>query len=687
MKTKRVAKSALFTSILALVLCVSMLVGTTFAWFTDSVTSGNNIIAAGNLDVELVHTNAKVKEAVTVADATDLFLDLNGNEILWEPGVVSYENLTVKNVGTLALKYQLGINFSDTNKLDGHGLSEALKVGVVEGGVKGTTREAVVGEVAQWQDLTSFNLTGELTAGQTAEEDFGLVIYWQPGENDNLYNANNGKETSDKQPLNINLGIILTATQLMHEEDSFGKDYDEDAVYADVTVDNAADLETAIADGNAIIAINGTFALTKPMGASDVTFVGNGADAGIDFGAYGISGQNIVYQNLTLDNDRDGWYKGMEYSDAANNTYINCTFVNGLTTYGASTFKGCTFNELPAGNYALFIYDGGVINVEDCVFHYGNRAIKIYNEGYCPDMAVNISGTSFEASETSVANKAMIEIDDSLMKSVNVTVDDISVDSAIAGQGVYRINDGELNTSTDKSKVTVDGVLVSAEADTQEEFAAALAKGNEVELELAAGNYQMPDGSDGSLQGKTVTISGTKDTVIDASNVDARDQFITGANVVFEGVTLNFGTANYMGFANTASLTYKDCAINGLQFLFGANVSFENCELNANGAEHCVWTYGVQNVTFTDCDFTYGDRGINCYSDNDVAGGQTVNFSGCSFTTDNTASEGAVEINSCFIKDGIEVNLTGCTAPAYGQMAYISRWDSTNGANTTINIQ
>ena len=170
---------------------------------------------------------------------------------------------------------------------------------------------------------------------------------------------------------------------------------------------------------------------------------------------------------------------------------------------------------------------------------------------------------------------------------------------------------------------------------------------SEMSVSLSAGNYTLPTPN---LQGKTLTIVGTKDTVIDVSNVDARNQFVTGATVVFDGVTLNFGKANYMGFANTDSLIYTNCKINGLQFLYGKNVSVENCEFDSNGAEHCVWTYGAQNVSFTNCKFTYGDRGINCYSDNDVAGGkQIVNFTGCTFATTNTASEGAVEINSCFI--------------------------------------
>ena len=50
---KKSTKRTLLSSVLSLVLCMAMLIGTTFAWFTDSVTSGNNIIKSGNLVIEL----------------------------------------------------------------------------------------------------------------------------------------------------------------------------------------------------------------------------------------------------------------------------------------------------------------------------------------------------------------------------------------------------------------------------------------------------------------------------------------------------------------------------------------------------------------------------------------------------------------------------------------------------------
>ena len=73
-------KRALLISILSVLVCCAMLIGITFAWFTDSVTSGNNTIVAGNLDVELYHTSASVTEEekvmfVAFLNGTHAFVD------------------------------------------------------------------------------------------------------------------------------------------------------------------------------------------------------------------------------------------------------------------------------------------------------------------------------------------------------------------------------------------------------------------------------------------------------------------------------------------------------------------------------------------------------------------------------------------------------------------------------------
>lgn len=222
MANKKVSRRALFTSVISLILCCAMLMGTTFAWFTDSVTSGLNTINSGNLDVELMAGDKKV-------DANTKLFD---NVVLWEPGMVVYENLQVVNAGTLALKYQLSLNFGNENDLNGHKLSEVLKVALIDKVDDGVTRETVLADAKAAAGkglgtLSNFVQEGSLEAGQQGTEQ-ALVIYWDPDTSavDNLYNANNGKITSDGQPLHIEFGINLQATQMMNESDSFGADYD-----------------------------------------------------------------------------------------------------------------------------------------------------------------------------------------------------------------------------------------------------------------------------------------------------------------------------------------------------------------------------------------------------------------------------------------------------------------------------
>ena len=243
-------KKALFNSVVALLLCFSMLLGTTWAWFTDSVVSTANVISTGTLKVGLYHTNAAVATQTKVTNETkDLF-----QVELWEPGVAAYENFTVKNEGSLWLKYQLGLNALDVNYVQNGGsqfrLSDALVAGVVSGGIldsntDGTiSREEAVGQVAEWKKLNEVLETGFLAPEGEADTvtgtpvtdttNYGIVIWWQPTGSDNNWNVNNGKSTSDGNPLTVDLGVTLSATQYSREEDSFGSEYDGAAEFPEL---------------------------------------------------------------------------------------------------------------------------------------------------------------------------------------------------------------------------------------------------------------------------------------------------------------------------------------------------------------------------------------------------------------------------------------------------------------------
>lgn len=143
---KRSTKQQLTLSAILLLLCVSMLVGSTFAWFTDSVTSTNNIIKSGTLNVELYYQVEGQTDWTKVTDQTNVFKENS----LWEPGHTEVVKLKVVNEGNLALKYKLGVNVANeiecTLDLEGtkkFKLSDFIKFGIVEGNQDYTRDEAI----------------------------------------------------------------------------------------------------------------------------------------------------------------------------------------------------------------------------------------------------------------------------------------------------------------------------------------------------------------------------------------------------------------------------------------------------------------------------------------------------------------------------------------------------------------
>lgn len=242
MTKAKTTKSALLMSVLSMLLCVSMLVGSTFAWFTDSVTSGGNKIVAGNLDVELYHGTGTTDDDKVDKD-TKLFTDKDGEPIVWEPGVVAYENFTVKNVGTLALKYELELIdlVKSTVIVDEEekSLLDVLQFAVMDTHFTGDRAAATAQTVAYGSYNEFAGKTGELFTKNSSDA-FAILIYWKSSEVDNDYNLNNGKTAIDENgvvtdKLYIEFGVHLSATQTPYEFDSFDEKYDENAG-ADVVV-------------------------------------------------------------------------------------------------------------------------------------------------------------------------------------------------------------------------------------------------------------------------------------------------------------------------------------------------------------------------------------------------------------------------------------------------------------------
>ncbi len=223
MTDKKKTKRALIASIISLMLCFTMLLGTTYAWFTDSVTSTNNIIKSGNLDVVLEYYDAERKTWVEVDGDTSVF-----TEQPWEPGHTEVVYLKVTNAGSLALKYSLGVNVaSETKGTNTAGetfkLSDFIEFGVIESNSqsffddRADARAAVTDAKVISTGYTKSNTL--LADGEKA--DFVTLVVYMPETVGNVANHKVGT----KAPV-INLGISLFATQVEAERDSFGDDYD-----------------------------------------------------------------------------------------------------------------------------------------------------------------------------------------------------------------------------------------------------------------------------------------------------------------------------------------------------------------------------------------------------------------------------------------------------------------------------
>ena len=231
MTNRKSTKRALLGSVMAMVLCLAMLVGATFAWFTDTASTGVNKIQAGNLDVVLEMQNAdgkwvsaegKTLDFVKAADAKD-------EAILWEPGC-TYElpALRIRNNGNLALKYQVIIT-----------------------GINGSAK---LNTVIDW------------TIGDVA---MGAEQHLAAGESSAFTIKGHMKESADNEYMNESIdGIAITvvATQDTVESDSFNNTYDANATYPVVAVgDVNTDGDTVLKDKEE----DHTIQVTVPAGALD----------------------------------------------------------------------------------------------------------------------------------------------------------------------------------------------------------------------------------------------------------------------------------------------------------------------------------------------------------------------------------------------------------------------------------
>ncbi len=230
---KSTLRKAIVTSVLALVLCFAMLLGTTFAWFTDKASTGTNVIQSGNLDLVL---NAKTTYNGNYAEVTDSVALLPA-DTLWEPGYAACIYAELINNGSLAFKYTLNIKevagatgAAETSTeasepaAPAADLAEVIDVYYANREVDVSGRDYTgLRKLGTLKDVLDGNastlLNDSLAAGAKAYATIVLVMQTTAG------NAYQGLSIGD------GFTIQVVATQAAVEEDAFGTDYDVSAEF------------------------------------------------------------------------------------------------------------------------------------------------------------------------------------------------------------------------------------------------------------------------------------------------------------------------------------------------------------------------------------------------------------------------------------------------------------------------
>ena len=490
---QKATKRALLTSVMALVMCVVMLVGTTFAWFTDTASTGVNKITSGNLHVE-------IQDEASEPIANLEWVAKDGrpqDEILWEPGATyTLTPFKIANTGKLALKYKMVVTGLD-------GDADLLRV------IKFTYK---LGDT-----VLDLNEEGHLVAGAAT----GMITVSA------TMDKNAGNEYMDKTLEGVEIKVY--ATQDTVENDSFNNQYDKDATYltypAGVTTDSfpetanyindqgqtksdkpatvafvdengatqyAADLNTAITNGASVVYCKKDAKLVGSLTrgnnrtgelTSDLTIYANGADfqnTEISINATSLSTESVgKTKNFTLRvNDAKNiriW--GATPNDGVTQDIIleNCTFegkginsnddvASGGIFYltGSTGTVNLTMNncKVSGSNQGVYLGCNGNITVTNSAFEECAAGMKISHKatGVCN---VTVKDTTFNKCgwDTSVAEKPWLTNDSSSIKckthgTMTLTLDNVAITNVVGSNSIVVEN----GVTVSATNVTVGGV-------------------------------------------------------------------------------------------------------------------------------------------------------------------------------------------------------------------------------------
>ena len=671
-------KRALLSSVLALFLCFTMLLGTTFAWFTDEVASANNVITSGNLDVVLEYKTNWNDEWTPVTAETLLFND----QALYEPGYTEIVFLRVSNAGSLALKYNLMFNLkNETAGINVYGdefkLSDYLEFGsyrmdeyngdanyadilmpIMFGSRESALTNASMATLSEANPMLAEN--APVLVGENTAQVFALVLSMP----ESVGNEANAKPETAAPTFDF--GVSLLATQLTAENDSFGNDYDIEASLPNLVTD-AADLATALTANDETITVSLSCDIDLPITSLGTQTPGSGeyklggADTEmivIDLNGHELNITTTYWSGIGAVNPdativiKNGAMTSSQPSGTWNSydlTFANCDYVIEDVVFEKAiafsnegknvSMTNVTINETH-DYYAMWITaEGQNVSIDGLTINSDGRGIKI-DEQYvsaAEKVTLSISNAVFDTNK-----KAAI-----VVKSVagaDIALDNIDI-NGVASDPFNAVWVDE-DSAAYANLVTVVGGKLAVEGSADIPTANSVAADTTVTM------------------GSVITAGGT--TVINnAGTIDLSGKpNLNGGDVVINGGTVVTTSANYTGLQHSGEVTYNGVTFNGSTFLYGEKVVFNNCTFNLT--TNYIWTYGAEEVEFNNCTFNTNGKAILIYTESSATD-KVVTINSCTFTA--TASGyasaiptqpcAAVEIDSSLVSGSYTVNFVG----------------------------
>ena len=445
MNSHKQTKRALLTSVMALVMCVVMLVGTTFAWFTDTASTSVNTIKSGNLHVEIQNKEGTAIDKLEwVKENGDVIA--NQDDILWEPGCTYLLTpFKIVNTGNLALKYKIEITGLD-------GSAKLLKV---------------LEFTYKTEDGNTFDMSaeGKLAANGGATGMITVSVHM-----DELA----GNEYQNETLTGVKFNVV--ATQDTVEYDSNGNTYDAKATYP-VVAKNQTEVNDAITNAtekNVTIAVPAGQATTLDNGIANegsksrnVTFIGDGSQT-VDVVSNAITaeggelnyqrGSSFTFENLTIQAG-EGNFDGIVCDEL---TFKDCTITGKLTLFGKATFINCVFDNTMANQYSIWTWGGTDVTFEGCTFNTNGKAILLYGgaDGKNPTNLV-VNNCVFNDRNNGTAGKAAIEIGNDYNATYTLTIKNATVNGFADGKNTgSKLWANKNSMDAAHLSVTIDGTKV-----------------------------------------------------------------------------------------------------------------------------------------------------------------------------------------------------------------------------------